>query len=31
MDMGRELTFNIITFFYGIKYGVKVSLASSRP
>lgn len=31
MDMGRELAFNIITFFYGMKYGVKVSLASSRP
>ena len=31
MDMGRELAFNIITFSYGMKYGVKVSLASSRP
>lgn len=31
MDMGRELAFNMIAFFYRMKYGVKVSLASSRP
>lgn len=29
-DTAREMTFYVITFFYGMNYGVKASLASLR-